>query len=72
MSVRNKSKDQKPVSPKNNRRQRLFFDRKSYGCVVAGHVGKIVSSKNYRSRLLFFDETGLSSGESRRIVSKLI
>ena len=29
-----------PVSPKNNSRLRLFFDRKTGGCIVAGHVKK--------------------------------
>ena len=30
----------RPVLPKNNRRLQLFFDRKTGGCVVAGHVKK--------------------------------
>ena len=48
---------------KNNRRLRLFVDRKTGECVVAGHVKKIVSLKNNRGRLLlfyFFGGTGLT------------
>ena len=33
------------VSPKNNRRLRLFFDRKTGECVVAGHVKKLSRKK---------------------------
>ena len=52
--------DQRPVSPKNDRRLRLFFNSKTGGCVAAGHVKKkTFQQKNHRSRLSFFGETGL-------------
>ena len=35
----------RPVLPKNNRRLQLFFDRKTGGCVVEGHVKKCFVKK---------------------------